>query len=83
LIRAQGNGYPGTSKRGVVYKAFFFGKAGDIPLVGDWNGDGTDDAGVFRSSLENRYLNYNKKGVADKTFPFGKSGDSAVVGYGS
>jgi hypothetical protein len=82
LIRAQGNGYPDTSKRGVVYKAFFFGKAGAIPVGEYWNGDGTDDAGVFRSSLENGYLNYNKTGVADKTFPFGKSGDS-VVGYGS
>jgi hypothetical protein len=59
------------------------GKAGDIPVVGDWNGDGTDDAGVFRSSSENGYLSYNKTGVADKKFQFGKSGDSTVVGYGS
>ena len=72
LIRAQGNWYLDTSKRGVVYNSFFFGKAGDIPVVGDWNGDGTDDTGVFRPSSENRYLNYNKTCVADKTFQFGK-----------
>ena len=27
---------------------FTLGQAGDIPVAGDWNGDGIDDAGVFR-----------------------------------
>ena len=26
-----------------------FGQAGDLPVAGDWNGDGIDDAGVFRN----------------------------------
>lgn len=27
---------------------FTFGQAGDLPVVGDWTGDGTDNVGVFR-----------------------------------
>jgi len=27
---------------------FGYGKAGDVPVVGDWDGDGTDGIGVFR-----------------------------------
>jgi hypothetical protein len=25
-----------------------FGQAGDIPVVGDWDGDGTDEIGLYR-----------------------------------
>jgi hypothetical protein len=28
--------------------SFNFGQAGDLPVAGDWNGDGVDDVGVFR-----------------------------------
>jgi Tol biopolymer transport system component len=27
-----------------------FGQAGDLPIAGDWNGDGIDDVGVYRSN---------------------------------
>jgi hypothetical protein len=27
-----------------------FGQAGDIPVTGDWNGDGVTDIGVVRGS---------------------------------
>ncbi|OLE55815.1 MAG: hypothetical protein AUG51_01360 [Acidobacteria bacterium 13_1_20CM_3_53_8] len=29
--------------------SFTFGQAGDLPIAGDWNGDGTNDVGVFRN----------------------------------
>ena len=30
-------------------RRFEFGKAGDLPVVGDWDGDGKDDVGLYRS----------------------------------
>lgn len=43
---------------------FWFGVPGDAPLMGDWNGSGTDTAGVFRSNVY--YLrNSNTTGAAD------------------
>jgi len=64
---------------GVVDKTFSFGKPGDVPVTGDWNGDGSADAGVFRPSNGNWYLNYNKDGVTDELFHLGKTGDVAYV----
>lgn len=32
----------------ILTVTFNFGQAGDIPLAGDWNGDGIDTIGVFR-----------------------------------
>ena len=59
---------------------FQFGKAGDIPLAGDWNGDGKQGIVVFRPSTGYWYLNYHPTGTVDKAFPFGTSGDIAVAG---
>ena len=59
-----------------------FGKAGDIPVVGDWDGTGTMRVGVFRSGKW--YLDMNNDHVfdplSDATFTFGKPGDIPVVG---
>lgn len=59
--------------------SFSFGKAGDIPVMGDWNGDGTWTVGVVRG---NRWLlrNENSAGPADYNFVFGNPGDIPVVG---
>ncbi len=58
---------------------FEFGRAGDIPVVGDWNGDGVATAGVVRG---NRWLlrNSNSSGPPDLEFTFGQPGDIPVVG---
>jgi hypothetical protein len=59
---------------------FSFGTPGDIPLAGDWNGNGISDIGVFRPSSGNWYLDYNPSGVVDTTFHFGTTGDIPLAG---
>lgn len=56
-----------------------FGRPGDIPVVGDWNGNGVHTIGVVRG---NRWLlkNSNRAGGADYDFVFGEPGDIPVVG---
>jgi hypothetical protein len=56
-----------------------YGLAGDYPVVGDWNGDGTATIGVYRNG--SFYLrNSNTIGFADIVFPFGALGDQPVAG---
>lgn len=56
-----------------------YGRPGDIPVVGDWNGNGVHTLGVVRG---NRWLlrNRNSAGSADYDFVFGEPGDIPVVG---
>jgi hypothetical protein len=56
-----------------------YGQPGDIPVVGDWNGDGVHTIGVVRG---NRWLlkDSNRAGPADYDFTFGEVGDVPVVG---
>ena len=42
-----------------------FGIQGDIPVTGDWNGDGTTKIGVFRPSIGWWFLDYNGNGQWD------------------
>ena len=68
-----------------------FGMAGDIPVVGNWNGsaDGKSKIGVFRNGVW--YLDYPGTGTwagcgapadpaKDACIPFGMAGDIPVVG---
>ena len=59
--------------------AFPYGAPGDLPIVGDWNGDGVDTVGVVRGSL---FLlrNSNTAGSADIAFVYGDAGDAVIVG---
>jgi hypothetical protein len=63
---------------------FAFGTAGDIPLLGDWNGDGIATPGVFRvDGVGNGTFllrNSLSSGAADITFSFGQVGDRPLVG---
>ncbi len=65
---------PPATARDAVY-----GAPWDLPIVGDWNGDGTDTIGVMRGNTF--YLrNTNTSGVADQTFTYGLPGDTPIIG---
>ncbi len=58
-----------------------FGRAGDVPLMGDWDCDGVDTPGVYRLSTGGVYLrNSQSGGDADVHFLFGNPGDRAIAG---
>ncbi|MEW6118085.1 MAG: hypothetical protein AB1553_14480 [Nitrospirota bacterium] len=65
-----------------VDNVFRFGLATDIPVTGDWDGNGTKEIGVFRSGKW--YLDMNGNGVwdpgADAVYTFGMAGDKPVTG---
>jgi PKD repeat protein len=65
---------------GIADTTFGYGNlAGDVPLVGDWNGDRIDTIGVYRNGIF--YLrNINTNGIADLAFTYGQSGDIPIVG---
>src|SRR5215216_669280 len=59
--------------------AINYGMGGDYPVVGDWDGNGTDTIGVYRNGVF--YLrNSNTVGVADVYFAFGSPGDQPITG---
>lgn len=61
--------------------SFYFGNPGDVPMMGDWDGDGVDTPGLYRRSDGYVYLrNSNTQGNADIAFLFGNPGDLPVPG---
>jgi hypothetical protein len=52
---------------------------GDLPVVGDWDGDGVDTIGVYR---QGQFLlrNSNRPGPADIVLNFGEVGDLPLAG---
>ncbi|MCA9096413.1 MAG: S8 family serine peptidase, partial [Planctomycetaceae bacterium] len=77
----QNRNWDNTTGGDFQYK---FGSKSDIPVAGDWDGDGDDQIGVFRDGTW--YLDYNGNGVwdgpngGDKKYRFGSKGDIPVVG---
>ena len=60
---------------------FLFGNPGDTPVVGDWDGDATDEIGLYRESSGFFYYRDTlTTGVADGQFYFGNPGDRFVAG---
>ena len=61
--------------------SFYYGKPGDHPMMGDWDCDGIDTPGLYRSEDGYVYLrNSNSQGVADVRFFFGDPGDLPLAG---
>jgi hypothetical protein len=79
ILDTNGNGRFDASDR-----QFTFGLAGDIPLVGDWDGTGTLKAGLFRKGLFILDLSGHMSGVAtgkqDQVFYFGMGTDIPICG---
>jgi hypothetical protein len=60
---------------------FSFGNPGDVPVAGDFDGDGVDGVAVHRPSNGQVYVNNSLAGaVADLVFTFGNPGDRMVAG---
>ncbi len=64
---------------GVAQRRFGFGRAGDVPVVGSWNGSARAGIGVER---DGRWLLRNRRsaGPAGTVVTFGRAADRPVVG---
>ena len=52
-----------------------------MPVVGDWDGDGGDDIGIFHPATREWVLRDSASaGPADRRFGYGGAGDVPVVG---
>ena len=66
---------------GVAEASYSFGNPGDQPFSGDFDGDGIDTVGVYRSATSTVYLqNKHAGGAADREFTFGERSDTIVAG---
>lgn len=84
---ASGRFYLDSNGNGVwnagVDQTFLFGNATDIPVAGDWNGDGDDQIGVVRGGKWYIDLNENRAwngAGADFLLSFGSPTDRPIVG---
>jgi hypothetical protein len=70
-----------SNNSGVADLTAYFGAATDSPVVGDWNNDGYDTLGLYRSS-EGRFLlsDSNTTPSVSYDFTFGNPGDSPIAG---
>ncbi len=81
LIRVDGSGLWGLYsdiEYPPLVESFYFGDPGDVPFMGDWDGDGIATPGLYRQSDGYVYIrNSNTQGIADTEFFFG---DLPLVG---
>ncbi len=60
---------------------FYFGVPGDIPFLGDWDGDGVATPGLYRASTGFAYVrDTNDFGTADREWFMGIPNDIPLVG---
>lgn len=65
----------------VIDHVFLYGTAGDIAVAGDWNGDGIDTVGVFRSGMWRLDVDGNGQVTdIDEATSYGRAGDVPIVG---
>lgn len=63
--------------------SFEYGAGGDIPVMGDWDGNGTITCGIVRNEsgqLGWHLNNSNSGGTGDINFVYGVAGDIPIVG---
>jgi hypothetical protein len=77
---SDGRWYFNYDNAGPSEYSFVWGASTDIPVVGDWNGDGKDTAGLFRPSTSTWYFDYDNAGLSEYSFVWGASTDIPVVG---
>ncbi len=82
IINRLGSGDGGL---GAADAWFAFGNPGDVPIVGDFDGDGVDEVGLHRPTTglvyyEDAIIENGAGGAADHEFVFGDPGDLFVAG---
>ncbi len=66
---------------GAATTDYVFGNPGDIPFVGDFDGDSVDTFGLYRSTSGLMYFrNSHIQGIAELDFYYGNPGDRFVAG---
>lgn len=71
----------GARRLDVVDHVFRFGAGRDIPVTGDWNGDGIRSVGVFHDGRWQLDLNGDGRwSESDAIIQYGETGDVPVVG---
>jgi len=57
---------------------------GDTPIIGDWNGDGRDEIGTYRTATCQFTLDMDGDGVwngaVDRQTSFGQINDKPIIG---
>lgn len=86
VVLVEPNGRWHLPVPGSLDYTFWYGMPGDIPLLGDWDGDGVDTPGVYRPSRGSAHLTneipayLSSDHVAGTTFFFGMPGDRVFAG---
>jgi hypothetical protein len=79
--RTLKKGHAGRLRSDVIDHVFEYGEKGDVAVIGDWNGDGIFNIGIFRNGTW--FLDMDGDGrwsSADRVVEFGQPGDIPVVG---
>lgn len=78
VINALGSADKGL---GAATTDYLFGNPGDVPFAGDFNGDGVDTFGLYRTSTGLVYMrNTHTQGNAHASFIYGNPNDRFVTG---
>ncbi len=67
-----------THTTGGADSSYWYGASGDIPIMGDWDGNGTRTPGVYRNGQV--FLSNDTSGNTHYSYWFGQAGDIPVVG---
>ena len=71
----------GKQRADVVDHVFGIGESEEVPVTGDWNGNGIRSIGTFRDGSWQLDINGDGRfGAEDQTITFGRAGDVPVVG---
>ncbi len=74
-------GASGALRADAVDHVFQYGRHVDVPIAGDWNGDGIDQIGVFRDGRWTLDMDGDGRLTSrDQVVDFGHPGDEPVVG---
>ena len=71
----------GDAGLGAADRSFVFGDAGDLPMAGDFDGNGVDDLAMQRATTGEVFVRLTQTtGAADLSFHFGNPGDTLFTG---